>query len=96
MTRRTLALLAAFAAVALCAVCVVAVVDHTYKHRERVAARRLAWICAHRATDCGGPDPAAIEAAWNRRERIYIGSALVLGAGLVTSLAGALRRRSAA
>lgn len=97
VTRRRFALLAAVATTALCVVCAVAVVDHTHKHRQRVAARRLAYLCTHRGIDCGGPQPAKIEAAWNRRERIYAGAAVLLGICVVTSLGGALRlRRSAA
>ena len=93
MSRRSLVLVAAVAAAALVAVCAVAVTDHTHKHRQRAEARRLAYICAHRGVDCGGPDPAAIEAAWNRRERIYVGTALALGLAVVTTLGAVLRPR---
>jgi hypothetical protein len=84
---------AAVATVALCVVCFVGVADHTHKHRQRVAARRLAWLCTHRGTGCGGPSPARIEAAWNRRERLYAGASVLLGLCAVTSLGAALRPR---
>ena len=93
MSRRAFALVAVVAAAALCAVCVVAVVDHTHKHRQRVEARRATFLCVHRKVECGGRDPAAIESAWNRRERIYIAAAVALGAGVIVSLAGAIRTR---
>ena len=86
--------MAAAAAVLLVALCAVAVLDHTHKHDRRIAARRDAWFCRHRGTHCGGASPAAIEASWNRRERIYIVAAGALGLTIVASAAAGLRIRS--
>jgi hypothetical protein len=73
-------------------VCVIAIHDHSRKHDERVAARRSAWLCAHRGTQCGGRDPAAIEAAWNRRERLYFGACGLLVVIAVAGAAATIRR----
>ena len=74
--------------------CLAAVLDHSHKHRVRAAAQREAWFCKHRGTHCGGANPAAIEASWNRRERVYVVAAGALGIAAVASAAGAVRSRS--
>ena len=78
----------------LVAVCAVAVLDHTHKHDRRATATRDAWFCRNRGTHCGGADPAAIEAAWNRRERGYFVAVGVLGLVVITSAGAGLRMRS--
>jgi hypothetical protein len=80
--------------VLLVALCVVAILDHTHKHDRRIAAQRDAWFCAHRGTHCGGANPAAIEAAWNRRERGYAVLAGALGIVVIASTVATARRRS--
>jgi hypothetical protein len=65
--------------VLLAALGAIAVADHSHKHSTRAKAQRDAWFCRHRGTECGGADPAAIEAAWNRRERVYLVLAGALG-----------------
>ena len=79
------------AALVFIAIVVAAFVDHAHKHHERAAARRDAWFCAHRGTHCDGADPIAIEDAWNRRERVYIGVAIV---ALAVSVGAAAKRRA--
>jgi hypothetical protein len=86
--RRVCAVVAALSLAGCAAVCAVAIVDHTHKHHERVAARRDAWFCQHRGTRCGRGDPVAIEAAWNDRERWYVGGAVALG--VIATVAGGL------
>ena len=81
-------------AVLLVALCAVAVLDHTHKHDRRVAAQRAAWLCTHRGTSCGGASPATIEAAWNRREHVYVVAAGAFGLLMVASAVAGLRSRS--
>ncbi len=66
--RRWIALIVALALGALLAI---AVVDRIRKQDAKRDAYVAAWICSHRALRCGHVTPAAIERAWNRRERIY-------------------------
>jgi hypothetical protein len=74
-------------------VCLTAVLDHSHKHRVRATAQRDAWFCTHHGTHCDGASPAAIEAAWNRRERVYVVAAGVLGVVVLASAAAAVRTR---
>jgi hypothetical protein len=65
-------------AVAIVGLSAAGFVDHSQKAARLRGASVKAWKCAHRGTECGATTPAAIEAAWNSRERIYAGGLIAL------------------
>jgi hypothetical protein len=70
-----------------------AVADHRHKNARMGPASVASWYCQNRGQRCDQPQSDDIEAAWQKRERIYRVSFWATSLGAMTALVVTLRQR---
>jgi hypothetical protein len=70
-----------------------AVADHRHKNARMGPANVASWYCGNRGQRCDEPQAEDVEAAWQKRERVYRISFWATSVGALVALGLVLRQR---